>query len=120
MAHYIDGFVFPIPHKRLDTYQRLASSVAAIWKEHGALDYVEYLGDDLQLDGTRSFTDLLASTDAEAIVFGWVSFESREARDLVNVKVASDPRMTEMVEAIDSGFDARRMAYGGFRAFVND
>ena len=118
MSHYIDGFVLPIPRNCLDEYKRVVEAVAEIWKEHGALDYREYVGDDLVLEGTRSFTDVVAATDDEAIVFGWVVFESREARDLANEKVSADPRMTELVDSSNSGFDARRMAYGGFQSFV--
>jgi len=118
MAHYIDGFVLPVPRDRLDRYRRLVEAVAEIWREHGALDYREYVGDDLILDGTRSFTDLVAATDGEAIVFGWVVFESRGARDLANEKVAADPRMADLIRKAESGFDAQRMAYGGFQSFV--
>ena len=118
MAHYIDGFVFPIPRDRLDDYRRLAAAAAEIWKEHGALDYKEYVGDDLVLEGTRSFTDLEAATEVEAIVFGWVEFESRGARDLANEKVAADPRMADLISSSNSGFDAKRMAYGGFQPLV--
>jgi uncharacterized protein YbaA (DUF1428 family) len=118
MAHYIDGFVLPIPREHLDVYKRLVEATAEIWKEHGALDYREYVGDDLKLEGTRSFTDLVAAAEGDAIVFGWVEFESREARDLANEKVAADPRMLDIISATDSGFDAERMAYGGFRPFV--
>ena len=116
MAHYIDGFVLPISRDHLDEYKRLVEAVADIWKEHGALDYREYVSDDLILEGTRSFTDLTAATEGEAIVFGWVTFESREARDLANEKVAADPRMADLVDSSNSGFDAERMAYGGFQA----
>lgn len=118
MAHYIDGFVLPIPRDRLDAYKRLVEAVADIWKEHGALDYSEYVGDDLNLEGTRSFTDLVAATEDDAIVFGWVAFDSREARDLANEKVAADPRMAELIESSNSGFDAGRMAFGGFQSLV--
>ena len=118
MAHYIDGFVLPIPRDRLSEYKRVVEVVAEIWKEHGALDYREYVGDDMKLEGTRSFTDLLAATEDEAIVFGWVVFDSREARDLANEKVAADPRMADLVDASNSGFDANRMAYGGFKTLV--
>ena len=118
MAHYIDGFVFPIPRDRLNEYKRLAQAAAKIWKEHGALDYCEYVGDDLKLEGTRSFTDLIAATEEETIVFGWVVFNSREARDLANEKVAADPRMAELIASSNSGFDAKRMAYGGFQLLV--
>ena len=118
MAHYVDGFVFPVPRDRLSEYKRVAEAAAEIWKEHGALDYLEYVGDDLKLEGTRSFTDLVAATENETIVFGWVVFESREARDLANEKVAADPRMADLIASSNSGFDAKRMAYGGFQSLV--
>ena len=116
MANYIDGFAFPIPLDRLGDYRRIAEGAAEIWKEHGALDYREFVGDDLGLEGTRSFVDLLAPLEDETIVFGWVVFDSREARDRANRKVASDPRMAALVDASNTGFDARRMAYGGFKS----
>ena len=118
MANYIDGFVLPVQIDRLNDYKRLAEVVAEIWKEHGALDYQEYFGDDLFLEGTRSFTDLVAATEDETIVFGWVVFDSREARDLANEKVAADPRMADLIDSSNSGFDAKRMAYGGFQPLV--
>jgi uncharacterized protein YbaA (DUF1428 family) len=118
MTHYIDGFVLPVPRDRLNEYQRLAAAVGKIWKEHGALDYREYAGDDMYLEGTRSFTDLVAAAEDETIVFGWVVFESREARDLANEKVAADPRMADLVDSSNAGFDAERMAYGGFQVLV--
>jgi len=118
MTHYIDGFVLPVSRDRLDEYKRLVEAVAEIWKKHGALDYREYVGDDLKLAGTRSFTDLVAAMENETIVFGWVVFDSREARDLANEKVAADPRMAELIDSSNSGFDAKRMAYGGFQALV--
>ena len=114
MAHYIDGFVLPVSREHLDDYRRLVEAVAAIWKEHGALDYREYVGDDMNLQGTRSFTDLAAATDEDAVIFGWAVFESRAARDAANEKVAADPRMADLIKSLGSGFDARRMAYGGF------
>ena len=117
-AAYIDGFVHPIPSRCLDDYRRLVHAVAKIWKEHGALDYQEYVGDDLTLEGTRSFVDLTNAEGEEIIVFGWVTFASREARDLANEKVAADPRVAELVESSHSGFDASRMAYGGFRPLL--
>ncbi len=118
MTHYIDGFVLPVQRDRLDAYQRLAEAIAKIWKEHGALDYREHVGDDLYLEGTRSFTDLVAAAEDEAIVFGWVVFDSREARDLANERVAADPRMTDLIDSSNSGFNANRMAYGGFLPLV--
>jgi len=118
MSQYIDGFVLPISRERLADYKCLVESVAKIWKEHGALDYREYVGDDMHLEGTSSFTDLVSAKDDETIVFGWVVFESREARDLANQKVAADPRMAELMAGSNTGFDASRMAYGGFQPLV--
>ncbi len=118
MTHYIDGFVLPVPRDSLNEYTRVVEAVAEIWKEHGALDYWEYVGDDLHREGTRSFTDLVAATQDETIVFGWVVFDSREARDLANEKVAADPRMADLMDSSDTGFDAKRMAYGGFQSLV--
>ena len=118
MSHYIDGFAFPIANDRLDDYRSLAEAVAEIWKEHGALAYYEYTGDDMTLDGTRSFVDVLSASENETIVFGWVVFVSREARDLANEKVSTDPRMEQLVTSVDSGFDPERMAYGGFKPLI--
>lgn len=118
MAHYIDGFTFPIRRDRLDEYRRLAEAVAEIWKEHGALDYREYVGDDMYLEGTRPFNELVTAAESEVVVFGWVVFDSREARDRANERVAADPRVTKLMESLDTGFNANRMAYGGFRPLL--
>ncbi len=118
MAQYIDGFVLPIPHAQLHEYRSLVEAVAEIWKEHGALDYLEFVGDDLTLAGTRSFVDAVDADEKEAIIFGWVVFDSREARDRVNEKVANDPRMADLMASSNSGFNAKRMVYGGFKPLV--
>lgn len=118
MSCYIDGFVHPVPRDHLEEYKKLVVKVAEIWKEHGALDYWESVGDDLHLEGTRSFADAVSARENECLLFGWVTFASREARDLVNQKVAADPRMKELMAAADVGFDAQRMYYGGFQAFI--
>ena len=122
MAQYIDGFVFPVPRDRIDDYKRVAEAIAAIWKEHGALDYLEYVGDDMIREGTRSFVDLIAATEYETIVFGWVVFASREARDRANEKVADDERVADLIAPLMDPsapvFDAERMAYAGFQSLV--
>lgn len=118
MANYIDGFVFPISRDYLNEYKRLSEAVADIWKEHGALDYYEYVGDDMQLEGTRSFTDVVGTRQDEITVFGWVVFDSRETRELANDKVAIDPRMVELMSSMGSGFNVERMVYGGFQSLV--
>ena len=120
--NYIDGFVLPIAREHLDEYQAAASAVAAIYREHGATAYFEFVGDDLFLEGTKSFTQVVDSKPDEVIVFGWAVYESRETRDLVNERVAADPRMTELVDPLmhpdKQVFDPSRMAYGGFRPLV--
>ncbi len=118
MENYIDGFVFPIPKDRLEAYQNLAQAIAEIWQEAGALQYREFVGDDLTLTGTRAFPELLGSDGDDAVVFGWVVFESREARDRANQMVASDPRVAKLMAESNTGFDPSRMAYGGFRRLV--
>lgn len=118
MSGYIDGFVHPIPRDRLEAYKKLAVAVAAIWKEHGALDYWESVGDDMHLQGTRSFIDGVAAKENDCILFGWITFPSREIRDLANQKVATDPRMATLMAEADVGFDAERMLYGGFKSLV--
>ncbi len=122
MTNYIDGFILPVPRDQLKTYREVVEKVAKIWKEHGALDYSEYVIDDSSLEGTRSFTDVANTKEDEAVIFGWVAFESREARDLANKRVAADPRMTDLINPLTHTskpiFDAERMVYGGFRLLV--
>ena len=122
MTHYIDGFVLPVPRDHLKTYREVVEKVAKIWKEHGALDYSEYVGDDFSLEGTRSFADVANAKKDEAIIFGWIVFESREARDLANERVAADPRMVDLINPLTHTsrpiFNAKRMVYGGFRSLV--
>lgn len=122
MVNYIDGFVLPIPRKHLDEYKNVVEKVAEIWKEHGALAYWEYVGEDMKLEGTRSFPDLLDAKADEAIVFGWVVFESRETRDLANKRVAADPRMSDLIDPLTNPsrmvFDAKKMVYGGFQPLI--
>ena len=123
MAEYIDGFLFTIQRIYLDEYKAVAEQVADIWKENGALSYCEYVGDDLYLKGTRSFIDIIDAREDVVIVFGWVSFPSKEVRAHANKKVASDPRMTQLVSPLMREermiFDPGTMAYGGFVSLIN-
>ena len=123
MSKYIDSFVLPIPRIHLDEYQGAAQAVAAIWKEHGALSYFEFVGDDLILEGTRSFTDVIDAKEDEAIVFGWVTFDSKETRDQANERVMADPRMVDLIGPLTDPsrmvFDPSRMAFGGFKPLVS-
>lgn len=122
MTYYIDGFLLPVPRNHLNVYKKSAEKIAEIWKEYGALAYFEYVGEDLKLDGTRSFIEAIDLMEDEVIIFGWVLFPSKEIRDLANKDVPKDPRMADLVDPlIDSKrliFDAQRMFYGGFRSFI--
>lgn len=122
MTEFIDGFVLPIPRIHLKEYKSVAEKVAEIWKGYGALAYFEYVGEDLKLEGTRSFIEVVELKEDEVIVFGWVVFPSKETRDLANKQVPNDPRMAELVAPLTDPkrliFDAERMVYGGFRSFV--
>ncbi len=122
MPQYIDGFVFPISRDRLDEYKRVAKAVAEIYREHGAIDYREFVGDDLNREGTRQFPELINTTDGETVVFGWIIFESRESRDIVNGRVEADPRMADLVAPLldpsNPVFIPTSMAYGGFQPLV--
>ena len=122
MVNYIDGFVLPIPRVHLNEYKSVAEKVAEIWKEYGALAYFEYVGEDLKLEGIRSFIEVVDLKKDEAIIFGWVLFPSKETRDLANKQVPNDPRMIELVAPLTEStkliFDASRMVYGGFQPLV--
>lgn len=110
MAHYVDGFVLPVSRDRLDEYKRVAEAAAEIWKEHGALEYWECLGDDLNTECTRSFVDMTNATDDETVIFAWAIFESREARDAANEKIMADPRMAEQRRSILPGWLSPRVS----------
>lgn len=122
MANYIDGFILPVPQKHLEEYKGVAEKVAEIWKEYGALSYFEFVGDDLTLEGTRSFIEVVDLKEDEVVVFGWVVFPSKEIRDTANQQVPNDPRMSKLVTPLLDPerliFNAERMVYGGFQSLV--
>lgn len=120
---YIDGFVFPVLRNRLEDYAKVAQSVADIYREYGAIEYREFVGDEMARPGIWPFPEMVNAADNEAIVFGWIVYESREARDRINAKIEVDPRMAEWVAPLMDGenpvFNPARMAYGGFKPLVN-
>ena len=123
MQKYIDGFVLPISKAHLAEYERAASKIAEVWKDYGALEYYECTGDELYLEGVRSFMEVLDVKEDEVVVFGWVVFPSKEVRDQANEKVPNDPRMSELVAPLIKPerliFNAGRMVYGGFKTLVH-
>ena len=118
MSTYIDGFVIPIPKNNLNAYREMATKASLVWKEHGALQYIEAAGDDLDVKDQTSFTQLAGASADEIVVFSYIVFESREHRDRVNANVMADPRVKAMCGPDLAPFDVKRMAYGGFRAIV--
>ena len=118
MKRYVDGFVLPVPKNRIADYQAIAEAASKIWQEHGALEYWECVGDDLDTECTRNFTEMTNATDDETVIFAWVVFESREARDAANEKIMADPRVAELIDPDNPIFDYQRMAHGGFKEIV--
>lgn len=119
MPHYTDGFVIPVPKKNLAAYRRMASKAAKVWREHGALDYKECVGDDLAIKGTMPFPKGIGAKPSEAIVFSWITYKSRAHRDKVNAAVMKDPRIAKMCDPKKTPFDCTRMLYGGFKVIVS-
>lgn len=118
MEKYVDGFVIPISKEKVIEYRLKAEKAGAIWKEHGALEYWECLGDDLDTEGLVSFKSAAKTESGEAVIFSWIVYESREHRDRVNAAVMADPRFAEMMEPDFQPFDCKRMIYGGFKKMV--
>ena len=119
MPNYIDGFVMPIPTKNLTAYRAMAGKAGKIWKEHGALDYWECVGDDLEGKGTLSFTRLTKAKPEETVILAWIVYKSRKHRDQVNAKVMADPRLAAMCDPKNPLFDFKKMAYGGVNSLVH-
>src|SRR5689334_22915342 len=112
---YVDGFVLPVPKKKIAAYRRMAAKAGRIWKEHGALEFRECVGDDLNTTMGVSFARLGKLKKGETTMFSWIVYKSRKHRDAVNVKVMKDPRLAPMMDARNMPFDPKRMAYGGFK-----
>jgi|SRR5687768_326288 uncharacterized protein YbaA (DUF1428 family) len=116
---YVDGFVLPVPKKNLDAYRRMARKAGKIWREHGALDYKECAGDDLNVKMGVPFPRQFKIKPGEAVVFAYIVFKSRAHRDRVNAKVMKDPRIAGMGDPKDMPFEVKRMVYGGFKVLVD-
>ncbi len=119
MARYVDGFVLPVPKKKLDAYRKLARQAGKIWREHGALEYLECVGEDLAVECGTPFPRLLALKPGETAVVSWILYKSRAHRDRVNAKVMQDPRLAKMMDPKAMPFDVQRMSHGGFEVLVD-
>ena len=115
---YVDGYLLPVPKRNLQAYRRLALKAGKIWREHGALEFRECVGDDLNVKGMLSFPRQIKSKRGETVVFSWIVFKSRAHRDRVNAKVMKDPSIANM-DPESMPFDSKRMAYGGFKVIVD-
>ena len=112
---YVDGFILPVPRKNLVAYKKMAKFMAKIWIGHGAIDYVECMGDDVQKGKVTSFPQSVKLKKGEVVFFSWVTYKSRAHRDQVMKKVMSDPRLAETMNGQKMPFDGMRMFWGGFK-----
>lgn len=115
---YVDGFLIPLKKDKVDEYKKLARKAAKIWIEHGALEYRECVGDDLNIEGmVFNFPEAAQAKRDETVIFAWVVYKSKAHRDRVNKKIMADPRM-DAIKPDMVPFDYKRMAYGGFKMLV--
>jgi uncharacterized protein YbaA (DUF1428 family) len=115
---YVDGYVVPVPKKKLAAYRAMARAAGKIWREHGALYYVESVADDVTPGKRTSFPRSVKLKKDETVVFAFVTYKSRAHRDRVNKKVMNDPRLKDMCDPGNMPFDMKRMFWGGFKAIV--
>jgi uncharacterized protein YbaA (DUF1428 family) len=113
---YVDGFVLPVPKKNLGAYRKMARKAGKIWREHGALEYVECVEDDVKPGKVTSFPQSVKLKAGEVVVFAWIVYKTRKDRDRILAKVMSDPRLK--MDAKNMPFDGKRMFWGGFKSIV--
>jgi uncharacterized protein YbaA (DUF1428 family) len=118
MTRYVDGFVVPVPKKKLGDYRKLARRAGKVWIEHGALQYVECIADDVKPGKLTSFPQSVKLKAGEVVAFSWIVYASRSQRDRVNKKVMADPRLADMMDIKRLPFDAKRMFFGGFKTLI--
>ncbi|HEX6974522.1 MAG TPA: DUF1428 domain-containing protein [Vicinamibacterales bacterium] len=119
MARYVDGFVIPVPRKKLEQYRQIARTASKVWREHGALEYRECIGEDLDVPFGVPFPKLARVKPGEMVVFAWIVYKSRAHRARVNKKVMKDPRLASMMDPKAMPFDMKRMSMGGFDVIVD-
>ena len=116
---YVDGFVVPVPKKKLEAYRRLARLAGKIWRDHGALDFKECVADDVKKGKWTSFPRSVKLKPSETVVFAYILYKSRAHRDKVNAKVMKDKRIAPMMNMKAMPFDGKRMIWGGFKVIVD-
>lgn len=115
---YVDGFVLPVPKTNLAAYRKMARLAGKIWREHGALHYVECVGDDVPEGKVTSFPKAVKLKPGEVVVFSWVVYKSRAERNRIVAKVMADPRLGANMDPKKLPFDGMRMFWGGFKPIV--
>jgi len=115
---YVDGFVLPVPKKNMAAYRRMAQQAGKVWKQHGAIEYRECVGDDLATTFGLPFPRVAKIKTGETVLFSWIVYKSKAHRNQVNKKVMADPRIKKMMQS-KPPFDDKRMAYGGFKVVVD-
>ena len=120
MARYVDGFLLPVPKKNVEAYRKMSAKAGKVWREHGALEYRECVGDDLKaVKGMGvGFPRQIKTKPGETVVFSWIVYKSKGHRNSVNKKVMKDPRLADMMSGKAMPFDVKRMLYGGFKVIV--
>ena len=116
---YVDGFIIPVPTKNLKVYRRIAQKFGKVWRDHGALEFREWVADDVKVGKRTSFPRSVKLKRGETVVFSWIVFKSRAHRDEVNAKVMKDPRMISIMNPKALPFDGKRMIFGGFNVLVD-
>jgi len=116
---YVDGYVVPVPKKNVAAYRSMAQKAAKVWRDHGALEYIECLADDVKPGKQTSFPQSVKLKPGETVVFAYIVYKSRAHRDRVNAKVMKDPRLANMMDPEALPFDGKRMFWGGFKVMVN-
>ena len=116
--HYVDGMVTPVPKAKLADYRKMSRLCGKVWKEHGALEYVECVADDVKPGKTTSFPQAVKLKDGEVVVFSWIVYRNRRERDRINKLVMADPRLAKYMDPKKLPFDGKRMFWGGFRQMV--
>lgn len=115
---YVDGFVVPVPRRKLAAYKKLARLGGKVWMEHGALSFVECVADDVQKGRWTSFPRSVKLKAGEVVVLAWATYKSRKSRDAVMAKVSKDKRMQKYMDPKGMPFDGKRMIFGGFKTIV--
>jgi uncharacterized protein YbaA (DUF1428 family) len=115
---YVDGFIVAVPKKNLDAYRRMAKKAGKVWREYGALEYREWVAEDVKVGKLTSFPRSVKLKPGETVVFSWITYKSRAQRDRINAKVMADKRLADMMDTKSLPFDAKRLIYGGFESLV--